>query len=265
MATFPPPYFYFPIYGADLWTPNGPQSDSPTGSPVVPDGSYGGAIKTTNDNLLISLWTITDDEGGIPTEGALLKPFSAANFPPIGIEGVGEPGALPLFSSRTTCRFELFVSDDPPFTYPILAILRPPQDLKTRLQNAVTLSLGGGPLGFSGRFNKPIVLEDSFWDVKFDERGDGGAVAPSTGIWLPGTPLPGLLLGGTFLPYTKTDGSDGTYPQFFDTSGPASVIPIQEALNTGNYFVPMLIAPGGSLEGISRVTISSPHTAARGR
>ena len=74
-----PLYTYQQIYGCSAWkSVAGRQYSDAAGTVVEADGPFGGGTLRDNENLLSSLWTITDilDINGfeVPNEGAQLRP-----------------------------------------------------------------------------------------------------------------------------------------------------------------------------------------------
>ena len=247
-------YLYQPIYGIEPWENN-------ANAPLVSD--FGGGARRTNENFLVSLWTIDvyGDNAFQPVAGRLLRPANVTPFAAMldgFIPGLGTNGLKTVFDSRTSARFQYTTDAFVPSTinFPLLAILNPPQDMKTQYQNTVKASLDpSAPGGLNIRVLRSIAdlgaMEAYFYNNDFS-----GPLAGSTSL---GSIL-GNILGTTAL--TATDGSDGVFPTFFDYTTPASVVAAIDAISRGAFFLPVLIAPTEADN--FTVTLNWPHTAARG-
>jgi hypothetical protein len=244
-------YHYLPIYGVEPWQNN---------ANVLPAAAYGGGAKRTNENFLVSLWTVDSIATPLtPTSGRLLKPMPNtvdAIALDATIPGLGTVGLQTAFDSRTSARFSLQLLDEEAFNFPVLAILNPPQDMKTQYQNAVRASLDpAAPGGIDIKVLRSVLafnaLEAYFQNTDFS--------SPALGNVTPASILGGIL--GT-MPLAATDGADGVFPTFYNYDNAPNAVASIAAISKGLFFLSALIAP---TEGEGFVlTLNWPHTAARG-
>lgn len=215
-------YNYSPLFGVDEYNPLNVSIATP----------YGGGAFESNDNLLITLWGVTQGDY-LPTDGELIKPFV---FTTEGAEEVGDLAAAGVsngekffgqfFDSRYSARFSLsFDGEGAPEK--LLGVLRPPQDMKNQLALAFAPSSGGGLRGQA----RGSLLSANIWH--FSATGADYAVLPETAAFGSALPFDGLNL-------LKTNGADGEFPLFYDFSAqPREVL---TALITGDYYVPVVFS-----------------------
>ena len=244
-------YNYQPIYGVEPY-------DDVTGVGVAAE--YGGGAKITGQNLLVSLWAV--DDGPALSTGRLLKPFQNTQEAELQAELQAANGTLnfinfynPVFNSRTAARFTLQadISPEPPFAFPVLAILNPPGELKTFYSHWITAQLDN---------NYPSGLEQNFFRSGFAPLAWNAHYATVSGSEVEG-------LGGEtdFLEtFALTSGADGVFPTIPDVSflTPAGFIAWLDQVIAGDWYWPVLIAPEVVEDETAMVTISWPHSIARG-
>lgn len=237
-------YRYAPSYGVERFKDN---------------GGLGGA-EVTNDNLLITLWSV---DAKIPFDpGSLIVPSYADPNVPANEQPAYEQAA----KSRDSARFlaQSFSFFETGF---ILAVLNPAQEYKQKLADAV--SYNGGPVGSIASYTIKKSLQVSYlWEVYaiVSPPGFGGNAYPDIGI--PPTvfstyldlafPPPGPSAAP--IPFLKTNGADGVAPVFFDRSTSDGVKEMIAAVNRGDFYVAMFIEPDGD----AYVSIKYPHSVARG-
>ena len=252
-----PLYFYHTSYGIDPYVAiPGKEYDDAAGTVPAVDGAFGGGAQVTQENLLISMWTVTETapssinppSSPIPLGGALLKPTYAGVFKDSG------DVAKPFFNSRYAARFSLgnIVAggkDPQAFTYigewgvtalpsGVMAILNPPPELKQRLASAVR-DLVSAPDPSASEFPTlgPFLTALNF-DVEF-KRGLGSVPVAQNlrynagGSYRLGHPIVPAL------PLARTNGADGNYPVIFDLyDTAASEEMYQRVAEQGEYYIP---------------------------
>jgi hypothetical protein len=233
-------YTYQPIYGVEPW-----QDNAGVGYPAV----YGGGAKYTAQNLLVSMWTTIDP---FPTLDKLLVSLpNTADAVALNavIPGLGTYGVAQVFNSRTSTRFILQL-DDEAIPNDCIAILNPPSDYKSQLQNALKTN-ANSPVGFE-------VLKSFLGSQAFEYYVTNGKSEALPGGAIFGNPL------GFGLIYANS-GADGTPPTLLPdyTAGFPAFQTTINALNSGNFYLGVTFSPGGD-EDTGVFTINWPHTAARG-
>lgn len=231
-------YQYTPIYGVEPW-----QDNAGVGTPT----EYGGGAKITGQNLIISMWT---------TEATprLLVPLpytpDAVTYDAFA-PGYGTKGSLPAFNSRTSARFQIGLND---IEFTLLAVLNPPNDFKSQVQNAFKADASAAN-GFAvlKSFQQPLAFEAYATDGK-----NGLLQCPA-------------VFGGpiAFTSLLATSGADGTPPVALPSlfSGLPAAQDTLNAMNSGNFYIGCefeLRDLIGDPEDSGIVTINWPHTAARG-
>jgi hypothetical protein len=234
----------------------------------TPAEDFGGGAEVTNDNLLISLWTIDSaSPGGIPLTGRHLKPAPQtptglseiqAQEAAQGIENLTRTYEETVFDSRYSARFVLQDTgqpggegEEPTLPPNMLAILRPPQDMidaAMRVFGDVRLD-SSTPNGLYAVWKNSA--QDLFcWDVAFTEVGNAhlNTYPYYVGniIYAPG--------------FAKTNGANGVFPEFFATDPytPQGLFDLCNAMKQGRFYVPLLF-PSPGLDQVYRVTVSWPH------
>lgn len=260
-----PTYQYVPIYGVEPYENNAGAGD---------DTEFGGGAELTNNNLLVTLWTVDSlDVEGIPASGRLLRPFYAdplipfqAFFDQIGLKNLGA-NVKQSFDSRTSLKFFLGkLAEDLPFAFafPLLAVLNPPAEMKNRLANTFR-NLRVDPAsatGFSAQFIAGVAGQGA-WNAAYADADNPAHEVNATGD----TSFSFIPYFVSKLPYLKTNGADGVFPEFFPlTPTPMGTMDSKatyDALLTGDFYVAALITPlSDSLGWVVR--IEWPHSLARG-
>jgi hypothetical protein len=270
-----PQYLYQPIYGVAPWEAvEGKSFADAAGTIPDPTGPFGGGAVVSPDNLILTAWTVTDtDAEDHPSQGALLRPFNEfpsniAQDAQFGFAGVSLNGLAQEFDSRTAARFVLSLPTAPTpqaFEPPVLLVLNPPSGLKNRLARAISIEGRGGPMGFTGTVNKSL-WDVAVWACSF-MRGASGIDQGVMGEYVPGSALRGLLpfTGVTGLPLLRTSGADGNYPEFLPVYPDSNTVPaLVEALDSGDFYVPMLIAWDTEVTPNVTFDCAWPHSVARG-
>jgi hypothetical protein len=232
-------YELIPFYGVEPW-----QDNAGVGYPAA----YGGGARLTGQNLVVTMWSLVAD---IPDK--LLVPVAytpdAVAFDAT-IPGFATKGGLNTFNSRTSARFSLVV--ETPLTWPVLAILNPPSDIKSQIQNAIKPNPNVPIFGFEVLKS---LYATGFGFEFYCTATDSSLIDGASAFF--GSPItPGLF---------ATSGADGTppvaLPNLLAVGVPAAQNTL-DAMNSGNFFIGALIQPGIETSGF--FTINWPHTAARG-
>lgn len=255
-----PDYTYIPIYGIEEYDALGVASSALLG---------GGAKDVNNDNLMVTLWTqIVESQAGIPIDGQLVKPayafggdwFSQSLGPqPAGhnIYDLPNVGWKSNLRSRYSARFLLDVQSKTSITYPFIAFLRPPQELRQMLVGALSLDDDGNVV-----YQRPMI--DIFtWNqyaVQMDDAGEGNGPDSVTANF-----------SGFYsdVPYYLGNGADGVFPTPFAAvpevlaSGSANVPALIEALRTGDFSVAAWLFPNTGATSLMH-TLEWPHSIGRG-
>lgn len=245
-------YVYYQFFGVEQYVP--------LGVPVA--DTFGGGAKLTNDNLLMTLWNVTSMQGARPTAGKLLKPFQftqdgADQIAAAAAVGAGFEHAFdPCFASRYSAR--IMVEDDgeneaPLLSTHLLAVLRPPQDLVNSMLQAIrNVKPSSGFYGINFDFN-------SFWFSQawgFEPATPAYAPLAQTAIF------GGIGLGG--VPFCKTNGADGNFPEFFDLTTPTGLVEEFETLiDGGEFYVPCVFTRTSSIGIPEMFTFSWPYATGR--
>jgi hypothetical protein len=212
------------------------------------DATSGGGADVTQENLLVTLWTNPSGDATVP--GTLIRPTSslAASQAELALFG---PGVYKqAFRSRLSARFA-FTEDDPEEGPPwMLALLNPPPELKAAF-------LGNGPASDSGLgLNTGLsVFNLAAWDAaSVDEE----YVAQTTLFT-----FSGFSFIGDSLPFFKTNGADGVWPEIYPVGTLAEIEETLNALRNGApFFIGVAIQPD---QDNGLVTIRWPFSgAARG-
>ncbi len=267
-----PSYLLEPIYGNEPWKPVAGKSfaDSAGLVPASPsDAQFGGGAEITAQNLLVNLWSITesDEDTGLPIQGAQLIPAPNFGVPEVfpGITNFGSVGLSQLLDSRSAARFLLSPLTEEGPEPPLLGVMNPPGGMKTLLQNALKGFIldPSGIFGISGGFNSG-ALDGNVWGFQASQPSgfDGGDPVPFEVVF-------GSLAGSFFsdIPFLKTSGADGSYPEFFTPlffANPSEVQELLDAIATGNFYVPFIFDWDTETAPFLQLTVSWPHSAARG-
>ncbi len=249
------PFSYLPLFGVDPFY-NAAGADVTTG--------YGGGAKVTGDNLLVTLWSATADEGGGPPLFVdLLQPSYAsvtANALPDYLDSYETYANLakPFASSRTAAKY-LFANGSSDIDT-FLAVLNPPAELKNHYMSMATAVLAANAYGFQLDMLKSCANDSFVWGGR-TVNGLGTPVASTS-----------VVFGSVFepLPLLRTSGADGVAPVFYTTfeeavaaSDPdvgADFIASLKEVAKGNFFVPAMIVADAA-EVIT--TLEWPHSIAR--
>lgn len=223
-------YTYLPLFGVDNYNP----LDVSVATP------YGGGAFETEDNLLVTLWGVTQDEYGVPTAGNLIKPYVFTEAGAADVAGATAAGISnaekvygQFFNSRYAARFYLAFEGDDSAPETLLGVLKPPGDMKNQLAQALTPPVSASaPLGFRTQA-RGSLLSSYLWyfgatDVEYGQLSEEATFG--------GPSLGGV--GSSGLNLLRTNGADGVFPQFYNASAqPREVI---SALITGDYYVPVV-------------------------
>jgi hypothetical protein len=245
-----PDYLYIPIYGVEEYDALGTPSSA----------QFGGGAKSTNDNLMVSLWADLELVAGIPLEGQLVKPvyafggdwFSTPEPPGHNIYNVPNVGWKSALRSRVAARF--FVDDKGSLNRPFMAFLQPPQELRQMLSGALSLDADGNVV-----YQRPM-LDLLSWSLDgVDASFDGAIEEPS---------VVEHVFSGFFseLPYYVGDGSNGVFPTPLPILedvllNGVNTQPLIDALRSGAFSVACLLFPV-SFES-QLITIQWPHSIGR--
>lgn len=245
-------YNYQPVYGVE------PYEDVAGVGLAAP---FGGGAKITGQNLLVSLWTIDDED---MTSGRLLKPKKNTEEAAIQAEARAADGALDflnsldqVFDSRTATRFLFQFDAVPGFGPPFLAILNPPGELKD----------------FYSRWLKAKV--DNNYPTGIEQVIEKSAFAPlawnahcATVVQSGSTIVEGAFGAQTeFLEtFALTSGANGVFPNIPEVSflSPSGFVAWLDQVIAGDWYWPVLISQGPSEGQTSMFTLSWPHSIARG-
>lgn len=241
-----PLYSYGPIYGAELNANiSGKEFANPDGTSPEADGAYGGGSIITSQNLLMGMWTVTNEVSGLPVQGAQLR--AVTDFPDDinNVFGFDVVAAFdPKFSNSRTS-FEATISPEGQFSGDIMAVLNPPPSFKETLARALSLTAGGaGIFGVEGSVNKSL-LDSVLPKVSIYERGLSAFISPPSDpvTWSMGSALANFAVGGGLLTLLKTSGANGDYPTFITNDGSASsILEVQTALDSGDFFIPFTVS-----------------------
>jgi hypothetical protein len=261
------PYDFIPLYGVEP-SKSVPGSYTSDAEGLVPapeaTAAYGGGSEVTGDNLLIGLWSITDIGASAPIQGARIRLGGELES-----DGFGVPPGItdylkmfePAFASRTSLKFLLNTAGD--LEWPVFGVLNPPGALKDKMRGAVKdpkIDPAVVPWGVSWTALKSI-LDSASWSVRNIEQAGGlSAQVPSGGdFFLAGNGYPIDLTGGA-LPLLRTNGADGEYPTFYDNTTPAGVMEQFAAMESGDFYIPMLFDGN---DGFFQ-EVAWPHSGARG-
>ena len=124
-------YEYIPVYGVEPFQNN-------TNAPVGAFGGFGGGAEITDQNLLITLWSLANKQHIPPATGQLLQP-DYVNVTDGSNNGVLlthlSQGFSQLVPSRTSCKILIINHAIDPLPLPLLGIMNPPGELKNLYQN----------------------------------------------------------------------------------------------------------------------------------
>jgi hypothetical protein len=248
------PYEYNPIYGVEPYLP----LQSTTAE------WFGGGAKRTEQNALVTLWTMDTIVGGIPTSGRLLKPRS---YNPVGAQAVIDAEAdgilhfekawEPVENARDACKLSITRSDSEggdnltPF---LLAIINPTPELKNAISKSLRARVdAGAPFGYTIDVLR-AALQAAAFTVDIVSPGNQPQISDSSS----GGPF---FFGGTVL-IANTDGSDGTYPEIYPYTDPSAVSAINRVIQGGDYCIPFFI-PQPNDNSALNYTIAWDHSPAR--
>lgn len=254
-------YTYYQLCGCETYRPLG----------VPPSAAFGGGAIYTNDNLLLSLWNVTDfdDTGNIPIAGDLIKPFQFTQggvdaFAQFKTEGC-DLGQLysNAYDDRYRCAFELadtqFVEDQT-LGPNILAILKPPQGAVEKMLRIIK-NVKIDPASFFGM--EFVIRQSGAWAAIWNFLATNTHYSPIVAPEFMSCQFGGLVF--TNLPLAITNGMDGNFPLFYQTSdinnGPVVGDELRKLVAGAPFYVPCLITRGTDLiGGTTRFYISWPHT-----
>jgi hypothetical protein len=251
MATVPE-YQYVPVYGIDEYAPLG----------VPSSAQLGGGANSTNDNLMTTLWTqIEYDEGSdAPINGQLVKPvyaFGGDWFSQLvdgNLVDLPNVGLKSDLRSRYSARFALDVKNKDEVNYPLVAFLKPPQELRQMLVKS--LSSEGTVMTYLRS-----ALDNLTWNLRLQRINLEGEYEGDV-------PDYDAAFSSFFsaMPYFNGDGADGVFPTPFTNveswlgtaTGAKQLI---DALDSGNFSVGVQVFPQ-----YDRVTytVEWPHSIGRG-
>lgn len=248
---------YAPIYGVEPYKNLG---DDPL-------TDFGGGATITAENLMISLWNIThtDSTTHLPDAGDLIKP----TYVTLEADHAAEDAAglfnyfkayKPFVPSRTSARFNIVLAEDEGGLVP-LVVLNPPSEFKTRYISAIKAVLDGSTsTGLSLTFSQSC-LDALVWNVDF--VGSAGGTIEGQAVF--GSPAISAL------PFLKTSGVDGVFPEFYTSyadavtnNKQAQFVADMAEIVKGNFYIPCLISPDDADIQVWTARINWPHSAARG-
>lgn len=249
------PYNYQPVFGVEPYAARGvPVSDE-----------FGGSATGTGENLLLALWTVeelTDPPSQLPIGGQFVKPFlntpaGATLVAGYAAQGIGlTRGLQQTFSSRYSCQLTI-TNEDGDLSSFLLGVLQPPKDLvNDMLLLARNIKSAANPLNTSFTLAKSLMYPEAWTSRCVDlERKELDLSTFFGGVSR--NVIFGVEAFG-IMPFLKTPGLDGTYPQFF-----ASVSEMLRTITTtGVFYVPCLF-PSTGRDSFVDVTLSWPFTTGR--
>lgn len=252
-------YFYNPLFGVE------PYKDV---AGVGIEAAFGGGADITGQNLLVSLWAV-DDPAAV--SGRLFKPerftseFVNVIAPAQEAEGVFgvEHGYMPaLEPSRTSASFmfnRLTEEGTPSFTFPILAILNPPGEIKNYYIRAFKAVLDATyPSGLRIDVYRSFFLR-LVWQVTFETFGL--LVETSEGEYNFGNGIDGVMASS--FPFALSSGADGIFPHIPEAPTPSQMIAYADQVIAGEFFIPVLLLPAVFNDIINLITINMRHSLAR--
>lgn len=254
------PFTYYPVYGIEPFD-NVTDADLTTG--------FGGGAKLTGSNLLTTLWDVTGTDGsGRFISDALMQPSYASipalhptGIPPFADLASNVAAGLPFSSSRTSCKFGLYVTDPDAFAEGLLiAVLNPPGELRNYYMNSALKALAvADAYGFEF-FTRGSFFDLLVWDARFVD--DHNATLPVLSAVFGS-------IGGTGL--MASSGADGEFPSYFtsylEAAADAARVPSFMAglreIAKGNFFIPTLITMNLDEETSFAATFTWPHSLVR--
>jgi hypothetical protein len=232
-----------------------------------PTDNFGGGAQFTNDNLMLTLWNVTefDESGNIPIAGDLIKPYqftqsfvdSNAAFMADGCD-LGQL-YMPAFKDRYRAAFQIQdVIEGPQLGRNLLAILQPPQGATEKMLRIIQNVRLNNSKAFGMTFK---ITQSGFWCALWE------FLATSTNYEqypeAQHAEFGGLVF--TNLPLTKTNGMDGNFPEFYATSDLTDEAlvgaELRELVAGAPFYIPCLITRGSdTISTPTRFYISWPHT-----
>jgi hypothetical protein len=218
------PYTFMPLYGHE---------------PYLSNGGAGGS-RVTQDNLVISSWSVTKKFGEPPEYmefGTILHPAEVNTSLGATDRVAGKQTANSRYSALA------YLQDvDDPLPLGILGfVLNPPAEMKQLLQGA--LSYNGGDVNNLANYTVHKSLQSAYlWRGLHSSDGLGHNVVEinfanlpvfSTYLWF------GDLAtdANVHVPFLKTNGANGVAPVFFNPTTPAGVTEMIDAVNSGDFYV----------------------------
>lgn len=249
------PYNYQPVFGVEPYAARGvPVSDE-----------FGGGATLTGQNLLLALWTVEElspNPAQLPIGGQLVKPFAntaagKALIDSYTAQGINMArGLLPAFNSSYACQLTIDNEDGDLSSF-VLGVLQPPKDLVNEmLLFARNIKPAANILDASFSLAKSLMYPDA-WSAR---AVDQERIELELSMFFGGISRAVFFGEEDFgiMPFLRTPGLDGTYPQFF-----ASVADMLRAVTTtGVFYVPCLF-PSTGRDSFVNVTLSWPFTTGR--
>ncbi len=245
-------YSYIPQYGVE------PFIDSVDGGATI-----------TGDNLLISLWTAEDKGGEAPDPYVLFNEIIRPSTTNSDEEASIRPAYEKAFHSRCSAKFFLAPGGDG--TWPVCAVLNPPDEYKQQLANSVRY-IGDGASDPTDLANYEILKSlqvCSGWQIPSINQASGSINSllslPVEAMFSQYIPLAPVGVTVTrIMSLLRTSGADGQVPEFFDTSTVAGVQAMIAAVNRGTFYVAAFLMGVDAVGVNSYCEIRWPHSAARG-
>lgn len=234
---------------------------------VEPFDAVTGGAKVTGQNLIITAWSVTAFDSGPPlsyTLGGLLQPASQND----NLLAQRRVATEQTFHSRVSAQFLAGGMQTSALPDMLMLVLNPPPELRQQWAQSITYT-GGNPADLTSYTIKKSQMCGYLWDVVIENTPQSQALLindepDSHAFWGTYVDL-GDYAGApeAFLPLLKTSGEDGQQPVQFDVTTPQGVTELIAAVNAGEFYVPLFISQEFS-EGVFRVTLKYPHSAARG-
>lgn len=244
-------YIYTHMYGVEPFDPNAV------------------GAKITGQNLIVTAWTVTDFNPFGPlynyTLGELLQPASQNdNLLPQRRAASGQ-------TLHSRCSAQVFIAGDldqplPAITDSLLFVLSPPPELRQQWSKALVYN-GGDPTDLANYTLLKSLMCGYLWKVLAESMSQSQAFAFTTAnlaFW--GTPVDlGDFAGGpdVFQPLLKTSGADGQPPEAFAVT-PQGTSEMIAAVNAGEFYIPLIVFGEFSENNPVRITVTYPHSTARG-
>jgi hypothetical protein len=221
--------------------------------------------QVTEQNLIITAWNATEDEGGAFSGfGDLLIPVTHND----NVLAAKRAAGVQAMDSRWSSEIWLQNNGEQGGQVgAMLFVLNPPPELKQQLSQSVVFN-GGLTTDLTNYTVRKSLQGCYVWQVKAWIAGASENViqpdeSPNAvfGTYLPLGDYTGLT-DPSPMAFLKTNGADGVAPLFFDRSTEDGVAEMIAAVNRGDFYVPMFF--DSEWNNPSHFQIRWPHSTARG-